>query len=87
MSLNESLDRHLFEIKAVLGKCKGIFAKIDIPHGTRILAKSSLPQTGIYPAPEAAGDVDILPAFNQLSEPGQRSCLALHPFASEEVKK
>ena len=61
----------------------GIFAKDDIPRGTRIIAGRPLLKAAV----DSDGNANISASFNNLSFQQKQAYLELYGFASEESKK
>ncbi|KAI7970079.1 hypothetical protein EIK77_001469 [Talaromyces pinophilus] len=76
--------RHLIEVRDSPGKGLGIFAKANIPRGTRILAESSLIKFNENEQPTAK---TIMQAFESLSPSQQESYLELHNYACDLDKQ
>lgn len=85
-SCGDSQDsRHLIEVRASPGKGLGIFAKANIPRGTRILAESSfIKYNGDETEPFATA---IIQAFESLSPSQQHSYLELYSYACDLDKQ
>jgi hypothetical protein len=75
--------RHLIEMKESPRKGLGIFAKEDIPRGTRIIAERALLKIDRQNMSDAK---DIVVAFESLSFSAQRIYLQLHAYACDRFK-
>ncbi|EED12492.1 SET domain containing protein [Talaromyces stipitatus ATCC 10500] len=75
--------RHLIEVRESPGKGLGVFAKDNIPRGTRILAESSLLKVE-NDNPDAK---KILQAFEDLTPSQQSSYLELHRYTFDSDKQ
>jgi hypothetical protein len=71
------------EVRALIGKGLGIFAKKSIPRGTRVLAESPLLRATTF----SNHGVDVQTAFDNLTPREQEAFLDLHGYASETLKK
>lgn len=78
--------RHLIEIRDSPGKGRGIFAKANIPRGTRILAESALLKANCGANEDPTAEA-ILQAFGNLSPSQQASYLELHAYACHPDKQ
>jgi hypothetical protein len=71
--------RHLIEVRASSGKGQGIFAKTDIPRGTRVIAEPPLLKID---DPKNGDARTIVRAFDSLPISQQNLYLGLHGYAS-----
>lgn len=65
-----------FEIKHVIGKGKGLVARVNIPKGTRIICEKPLLQAG--PMPRDALEAFLASKLKAMSRESQRQFLSLH---------
>ncbi|KAJ5351535.1 hypothetical protein N7452_000509 [Penicillium brevicompactum] len=73
----------LIEVRESDGKGLGVFAKCDIPQGTRVISEPPLLEVSL----EDRDANMILAAFKQLPLPQQEQYLALHEYAAEGFKR
>lgn len=74
----------LIEVRATTSKGLGVFAKVDIPHGTRVISEAPLLDVSDDKISNAK---DIVLAFEQLSAPQQELYLQLHAYACDAFKR
>jgi hypothetical protein len=75
--------RWLIEVKETPEKGLGIFAKMQIPRGTRIIAETPLLRATAF----STHCVNVQDAFERLSSAKQHAYLQLHGYASPTLKK
>ncbi|KAF2672226.1 SET domain-containing protein [Microthyrium microscopicum] len=78
--------RHLIVVRASSKGGKGIFAKADIPRGTRIIAESPLLTVEVFnsvgkPKSDTRLSRDVLAAYNLLSGTKRRAYDSLHKYS------
>jgi SET domain-containing protein len=75
--------RHLVEVKQTPEKGLGIFARVRISRGTRIVAEAPLLKATAF----SPYGVNVQEPFDRLSSAKQRAYLELHEHASETLKR
>jgi hypothetical protein len=75
--------RRLIEVKETPEKGLGIFARMQIPRGTRIIAETPLLRAKAV----TTYSVNVQDSFERLSSESQRAYLQLHGYASPTLKK
>jgi hypothetical protein len=75
--------RGLIEVRETPEKELGIFARIQIPRGTRVIAETPLLRATAF----STHCVDVQDSFERLSSAKQRAYLQLHGYASPTLKK
>ncbi|KAJ5876733.1 hypothetical protein N7455_000198 [Penicillium solitum] len=76
------LPHHLIEFKESPQKGVGVFAKANIPRGTRIISEQAQLKVDL----ETVTLKNIVPAFERLSPAQQESYLQLHEYESDLLK-
>lgn len=71
--------RHLIKVRESTGKGLGVFAKADIPRGTRVISEPARLEVPEQNPPAK----DIIQAFERLLPSQQKSYLGLHAYAGD----
>lgn len=74
--------RHLIEVRVAPGKGLGVFAKVNIPRGTRILAEAAVLKIKTYPYAQ-----EIIRVFETLGPSAQDSYLNLFSYTNPEGRR